>query len=152
MVHREFRNQKLPAAIDASMIVPHEEISPVPGDAVAVHSADRFQEPYNLGEKKVTSQRDIGIDQGFGPVGCDQPCRPAPIDGSQILKSDVEYIYGSAGHDLFPLLLLFPLCLDIDQGLYEIDYFDHYTLLVGNDRVYLLISTRRFVQGGFICC
>ncbi len=150
MVNRKFRNGEILTAVDAIVFIPYEEVSPVPCNAVAVHSTDRFQEPDNFGEKEVTSQWDIGINKGFGPVGGNEPCRPAPINCSQVLKSDVEHIYGSAGHDLFLLLLLFPLCLDIDQGLHKIYYFDHYALLIGDDRGYVLIRTRCLIKGGLI--
>ena len=116
MVNRKFRNGEILTAVDAIVFIPYEEVSPVPCNAVAVHSADRFQEPDNFGEKEVTSQWDIRINKGFGPVRGNEPCRPAPIYCSQVLKSDVEHIYGSAGHDLFPFCYYSPCALILIRG------------------------------------
>ena len=51
MVNRKFRNGEIFTAVDAIVFIPYEEVSPVPCNSVAVHSADRFQEPDNFGEK-----------------------------------------------------------------------------------------------------
>ncbi len=90
--------------------------------------------------------------QGIQPGWTQRAIPPGANRWFPDTESDVKHIYGSAGHDLFLLLLLFPLCLDVDQGLHKIYYFDHYAFLIGDDRAYVLLRTRCLIQGGLICC